>query len=154
MLCCLFFLCIYPYSNSIRDKYFYRIRPSLQSMMIRESSPNLPPTTLQKTRRRKNLVKLRPRYLVIKILQELSRQERLRLLPSRSKTIQMPFKLSLLVRNFSSSIFFNRCCTVPRKILILQKSFATQHSFATKSVQLRYKGLLLMMVVFDHGHFS
>ena len=47
-----------------------------------------------------------------------------------------------------------RCCTVPRKILISQKSFATQHSFATHSVQLRYKGLLLMMVVFDHGHFS
>ena len=33
-------------------------------------------------------------------------------------------------------------------------SFATQHSFATHSVQLRYEGLLLMMVVFDDGHFS
>ena len=42
-----------------------------------------------------------------------------------------------------------RCCTVPRKILISQKSFATQHSFATHSVQLRYEGLLWMMVVFD-----
>jgi len=48
----------------------------------------------------------------------------------------------------------NRCNTVPRKILISQKSFATQHSFATHSVQLGYKELLLMMVVFDHGHFS
>ena len=33
-------------------------------------------------------------------------------------------------------------------------SFATQHSFATHSVQLRYEGMLLMMVVFDYGHFS
>ena len=32
--------------------------------------------------------------------------------------------------------------------------FATQHPFATHSVQLRYEGLLLMMVVFDDGHFS
>ena len=33
-------------------------------------------------------------------------------------------------------------------------SFAPQHSFATNSVQLRYEGLQLMMVVFDDGHFS
>ena len=33
-------------------------------------------------------------------------------------------------------------------------SFATQHSFATNSVQLRYEGLLLMMVVFYDGHIS
>ena len=32
--------------------------------------------------------------------------------------------------------------------------FATQHFFATHSVQLRYEVLLLMMDVFDDGHFS
>ena len=40
------------------------------------------------------------------------------------------------------------------KFALCITSFATQHSFATHSVQLRYEGLLLMMVVFDDGHFS
>ena len=63
----------------------------------------------------------------------------------------MPIDLQIFIL---LSCYAIRCCTVPRKILISQKSFATQHFFATHSVQLRYKGLLLMMVVFDHGHFS
>ena len=40
------------------------------------------------------------------------------------------------------------------KFAFCMTSFATQHSFATHSVQLRYEGLLWMMVVFDDGHFS
>ena len=40
------------------------------------------------------------------------------------------------------------------KFSFRKKSFATQRSFATHSVQLRYEGLLLMMVVFDDGLFS
>ena len=62
--------------------------------------------------------------------------------------------LFFLLPQPSPTAIFYRSCTVPRKILISQKSFATQHSFATQSVQLRYEGLLWMMVVFDDGHFS
>ena len=39
------------------------------------------------------------------------------------------------------------CCTVPRKFTFRITRFATQHTFATHSVQLRYGESLLKMVV-------
>ena len=40
--------------------------------------------------------------------------------------------------------------TIIKKICILLNKFATQHSFASNSVQSRYEGLQLMMVTFHY----
>ena len=52
------------------------------------------------------------------------------------------------------SIFLIDVVQFQEKFAFCITSFATQHSFATHCVQLRYEGLLLIMVVFDDGHFS
>ena len=72
--------------------------------------------------------------------------------PLRKKHVRK----SLIISNF---ININIWCSIDvvqfqEKFAYRITRFATQHSFATQIVQLRYKGLLLIMVVFDEGHFS